>query len=101
MAADAGLWVVAVDPGWTSTWGQRYWQASLNRSTRGSIIVTRQHAAAVIGRRGLGFGAGGGQVCPELTGGWARESCRPGRAIEAWAVRDWAAGRPAGSGVAA
>jgi hypothetical protein len=27
MAANAGLWVVAVDPGWTSKWGKRYWQA--------------------------------------------------------------------------
>jgi hypothetical protein len=27
MAANAGIWVVAVDPGWTSKWGKRYWQA--------------------------------------------------------------------------
>jgi hypothetical protein len=58
MAANAGLWVIAVDPGWTSNWGQRYWQAPLGRETRQSVTVTRHHAASVvIGRRGLGFGA--------------------------------------------
>jgi hypothetical protein len=58
MAANADLWVVAVDPGWTSKWGQRYWQAPLTRSTKTSVTVSRHHAAAVvIGRRGLGLGA--------------------------------------------
>jgi hypothetical protein len=58
MTANAGLWVVAVDPGWTSKWGQRYWQEPLNRSTKATITVTGHHAAAVvIGRRGLGLGA--------------------------------------------
>jgi hypothetical protein len=58
MAANHGLWVIAVDPGWTSVWGRRYWQAPLNQSTKASIIVTGHHAAAVvIGRRGLGLGA--------------------------------------------
>jgi hypothetical protein len=58
MAANAGLWVIAVDPGWTSIWGQRYWQRPLQQSTRSSTTVTGHHAAAVvIGRRGLGLGA--------------------------------------------
>jgi hypothetical protein len=58
MAANAGVWVIAVDPGWTSKWGKRYWQTPLSRSTRSSITVTGHHAAAVvIGRRGLGLGA--------------------------------------------
>jgi hypothetical protein len=58
MAANAGLWVVAVDPGWTSVWGRRYWQPPLSRSTKSSVTVTGHHAAAVvIGRRGLGLGA--------------------------------------------
>jgi hypothetical protein len=58
MAANHGLWVIAVDPAWTSVWGRRYWQAPLNQSTKRSVIVTRHHAAAVvIGRRGLGLGA--------------------------------------------
>jgi hypothetical protein len=58
MAANAGLWVVAVDPGWTSKWGQRYWQRPLQQSTNSSTTVTGHHAAAVvIGRRGLGLAA--------------------------------------------
>jgi hypothetical protein len=58
MAANADLWVVAVDPGWTSRWGQRYWQTPLTESTKTSVTVSRHHAAAVvIGRRGLGLGA--------------------------------------------
>ncbi len=63
MAANAGLWVIAVDPGWTSKWGQRYWQAPLSRSTRGSITVP-----AIMPRRwssagaALGLAPGGGQV---------------------------------------
>jgi hypothetical protein len=58
MAANAGLWVIAVDPGWTSKWGRRYWQAPLNHQTKASVTVSLHHAAAVvIGRRGLGLGA--------------------------------------------
>ncbi|HYY81228.1 MAG TPA: hypothetical protein VFD04_18900 [Actinomycetes bacterium] len=58
MAANAGLWVVAVDPAWTSTWGQRYWQAPPSQHTRQAVTVTgHQAAAVVIGRRGLGLGA--------------------------------------------
>jgi hypothetical protein len=56
MAANADLWVVAVDPAWTSVWGRRHWQAALNQSTKQTITV--HHAAAVvIGRRGLALGA--------------------------------------------
>lgn len=58
MAANHGLWVIAVDPGWTSRWGRRYWQTPLNRTTKPSCTVTRHHAAAaVIARRGLGLKA--------------------------------------------
>jgi hypothetical protein len=58
MAANAELWVVAVDPAWTSVWGARYWQTPLDQSTKTSVAVSRQHAAAVvIGRRGLGYRA--------------------------------------------
>jgi len=58
MAANANLWVVTVDPAWTSRWGQRYWQEPLTESTKTSVAVSRHHAAAVvIGRRGLGLGA--------------------------------------------
>ena len=58
MTTNAGLWVIAVDPGWTSIWGRRYWQQPLQQSTKQAITVTGHHAAAVvIGRRGLGLGA--------------------------------------------
>jgi hypothetical protein len=58
MAANYGLSVIAVDPGWTSKWGRRYWQTPLKESTKRSVIVSGHHAAAVvIGRRGLGLGA--------------------------------------------
>jgi hypothetical protein len=58
MAANAELWVMAVDPAWTSVWGARYWQAPLNQQTKTSVTVSRHHAAAVvIGRRGLGYRA--------------------------------------------
>ena len=58
MATNKGLWVIAVDPGWTSRWGRRYWQTPLNQTTNSSVTVTGHHAAAaVIARRGLGLGA--------------------------------------------
>jgi hypothetical protein len=58
MATNHELWVVAVDPAWTSVWGRRYWQAPLNQSTKRSVTISGHHAAAVvIGRRGLGVGA--------------------------------------------
>ena len=58
MAANAGLWIIAVDPSWTSVWGGRYWQQPLNSSTTRQVTVSRHHAAAlVIGRRGLGHRA--------------------------------------------
>jgi hypothetical protein len=58
MAANHRLWVIAVDPAWTSVWGRRYWQQPLQQSTKRSVTVSGHHAAAVvIGRRGLGLGA--------------------------------------------
>jgi hypothetical protein len=58
MAANDRLWVIAVDPGWTSRWGRRYWQGPLNQLTKPAVTVSGHHAAAVvIGRRGLGTGA--------------------------------------------
>lgn len=58
MATNAGLWIIAVDPAWTSVWGGYYWQGPLNQSTRRPVTVSRHHAAAlVIGRRGLGHRA--------------------------------------------
>jgi hypothetical protein len=56
MATNAGLWVVAVDPAYTSKWGRQHWLASLRRTSPATATV--HHAAAVvIGRRGLGHNA--------------------------------------------
>jgi hypothetical protein len=57
MAANRGLVVVAMDPGWTSKWGAAYWQRPLQaRYPRKTI--TRHHAACVVlGRRALGLRA--------------------------------------------
>lgn len=53
MAYQQGLAVIAVDPAYTSIWGQRHWKAPVQQQTK--TIVTRHHDAAVaIGRRGLG-----------------------------------------------
>ncbi|MGW1025746.1 hypothetical protein ACWD4J_19005 [Streptomyces sp. NPDC002577] len=55
MAFHAGLVVIAVDPAYTSIWGERYWKAPLQQHKK--TTVTRHHSAAVaIGRRGLGHG---------------------------------------------
>jgi hypothetical protein len=58
MAYNQGLWVVAVDPAYTSKWGASYWHQPLNSQTRPSVTVSGHHAAAVvIGRRSLGYRA--------------------------------------------
>jgi IS605 OrfB family transposase len=55
MSARAGLTVVAVDPAYTSKWGQQHWQQPLSTELR---RITRHEAAAVvIGRRSLGHRA--------------------------------------------
>ncbi|MFG2844489.1 hypothetical protein ACGF12_15155 [Kitasatospora sp. NPDC048296] len=53
MAFHAGLLVIAVDPAYTSRWGEKYWKAPLRPQT--TLTVTRHHGAAVaIARRALG-----------------------------------------------
>jgi hypothetical protein len=89
MAANAGLWIVAVDPGWTSRWGRRYWQTPLDHSTKRAITVTAHHAAAVvIGRRGLGLGARRrpGMTRPHQRMGKGELPARPG--VEPRVVRN-------------
>jgi hypothetical protein len=52
MAANRGLFVIAVDPAYTSRWGQQHWFGRLKEA---SPEVSGHHCAAlVIGRRGLG-----------------------------------------------
>lgn len=50
-----GLAVIAVDPAYTSIWGQRYWKHPQDRSGRQSGD-RHQAAAVVIGRRSQGYG---------------------------------------------
>jgi hypothetical protein len=52
MATNQGLYVIAVDPAYSSQWGLEHWFAALRQ---GSPKASTHHAAAlVIGRRGLG-----------------------------------------------
>ncbi|MFI9363205.1 hypothetical protein ACIG5E_19440 [Kitasatospora sp. NPDC053057] len=54
MAFHAGLLVIAVDPAYTSRWGEKHWKAPLQHQTT-TRTVTRHHGAAVaIARRALG-----------------------------------------------
>jgi IS605 OrfB family transposase len=75
MAANAGLWVIVVDPAYTSRWGAEHWLRPLREQ---HPKATGHHAAAlVIGRRGLGHRARrratGNQTAPE-------EAARPAQA---------------------
>jgi hypothetical protein len=52
MAANRGIFVIAVDPAYTSRWGAEHWLGSLQQF---SAEASGHHCAAlVIGRRGLG-----------------------------------------------
>jgi IS605 OrfB family transposase len=52
MATNAGLFVITVDPAYTSQWGAEHWLGAVRQI---SPIASGHHAAAVvIGRRGLG-----------------------------------------------
>jgi hypothetical protein len=55
MAANRGIVVVAMDPGWSSRWGATYWQRPL-QARYPRTQITRHHAACVVlGRRALGL----------------------------------------------
>ena len=55
MAHNQGVWVLAVDPAYTSRWGAEHWLAHMRRH---HPKTSGHHAAAlVIGRRGLGYRA--------------------------------------------
>jgi hypothetical protein len=45
MATNAALWVIAVDPAYTSRWGRQHWLAPLHHTSPGTATV--HHAAAV------------------------------------------------------
>jgi hypothetical protein len=57
MAANRQITVIAIDPGWTSVWGQAYWRRPL-QARHPKCKITRHHAACVVlGRRALGLKA--------------------------------------------
>lgn len=54
MAANRGIWVIAVDPAYTSKWGAQHWRVPLQQTS--DRPVTGHHAASVaIGRRAYGL----------------------------------------------
>jgi hypothetical protein len=57
MCANQGLWVVAVDPSYTSKWGRQHWLVPLQTKTRSTPVTVHHAAAVVIGRRSLGYRA--------------------------------------------
>ena len=81
MCANQSIWVVAVDPAYTSKWGHQHWHAPLAPQSRTPAAVTVHHAAAVvIGRRSLGFRARRRPgVPPTHRRMGAGESYRPGQ----------------------
>jgi hypothetical protein len=105
MAANRGIAVVAIDPGWTSRWGAAYWQRPL-QARYPRTQVTRHHAASVVlGRRAFGLSARRRPGVPaphrrmEATPmGAGVESYRPGRVgVRMRAGHDPPATRPGGS----
>jgi hypothetical protein len=105
MAANRGMGVVPLDPGWTSKWGAAHWQRPLQARYPNSTI-TRHHAACVVlGRRALGLKARrrSGVPAPHRRMeaapiGAGVESYRSGRAgVRVRAGHDPPATRPGGS----
>jgi hypothetical protein len=104
MAANRGIAVVAIDPGWTSKWGAAYWQRPL-QAKYPRTEITRHHAACVVlGRRALGMKARRRPGVPAphrrmeaAPLGAGVESYRPGRAgVCVRAGHDPPATRPGG-----
>jgi hypothetical protein len=99
MASNRGLAVVAVDAGWTSVWGSRYWQAPLQARYPKAKVTGHHAASVVVGRRALGLGA---RRRPGTLDADRRISvasnCRPGRfASPARGGHDPPQTRPGGS----
>jgi IS605 OrfB family transposase len=80
MCANQGLWVVAVDPAYTSRWGRHNWQLPLQTKTPSATVTVHDAAAVVIGRRSLGYRARRRPgVPPTHRRMGVGESYRPGR----------------------
>jgi hypothetical protein len=79
MCTNQGLWVIAVDPAYTSKWGRQHWLAPL-RDTNSAAVTVHHAAAVVIGRRSLGYRARRRPgVPPTHRRMGAGESYRPGQ----------------------
>jgi hypothetical protein len=71
MAANAGIWVVAVDPAYTTKWGAQHWLGAIQEI---SVGASGHHAAAlVIARRGLGQRARRRERCDSTPAEHGRE----------------------------
>jgi hypothetical protein len=70
MCTNQGLWVVAVDPAYTSRWGREHWLAPMESKTPSATVTVHHAAAVVIGRRSLGHRARRRPGVPPPTGGW-------------------------------
>jgi hypothetical protein len=89
MCANQGLWVVAVDPAYTSRWGREHWLIPLQTKTPSATVTVHHAAAVVIGRRSLGHRARRRPgVPPTHRRMGAGESYRPGQ------PRSWAGAGP-------
>jgi hypothetical protein len=83
MCANQGLWVVAVDPAFTSRWGRQHWLAPLQHHVPNTSVTVHHAAAVVIGRRSLGYRARRRPgVPPTHQRMGAGESYRPGRTLD-------------------
>jgi hypothetical protein len=54
MAANRGIHIIAVDPAYTSRWGDQHWRIPLRQRTSDRTVTRHQAAAVAIGRRALG-----------------------------------------------
>ncbi|MEA9999684.1 hypothetical protein QN367_11280 [Cryobacterium sp. RTS3] len=54
MAANRGIWIIAVDPAYTSRWGEQHWAKPLQKRTSSPTVTRHQAAAVAIGRRAHG-----------------------------------------------
>ena len=55
MAANRGIYVIAVDPAYTSQWGDQHWSIPLRQRTSNRAVTRHQAAAVAIGRRAHGL----------------------------------------------
>jgi hypothetical protein len=79
MCTNQRLWVIAVDPAYTSRWGRQHWHAPLQIITPTTAVTVHHAAAVVIGRRSLGYRARRRPgVPPTHRRMGAEESYRPG-----------------------